>query len=264
MATIKEIVFDLKNMIRGGMQSDDEIISDRQIEFQVNSLRAQFIRQDINKRRSISDNIKQIIHCLEMEQVPASVCGLPGDEIVVRSKGKIPNAIETAHQDLITAIGPSGVLSTNFHMIPYNRAPWARNNRYTKRMTFAFLLDSFVYVIGPNSNMLETIKVEGVWQNPREISNYLDSNGMPAYDVENNEYPLSTSMLDIIKQSMNILINKIEIKIKENKKKGIEKKLNQGCIELLRIDLKAIEYNELALCYFNLLVKRHNCLKAFK
>ena len=203
MATIKEIVYDLKNIIRGGIQSDDEIISDRQIEFQVNSLRAQYIRQDVNKRRSISDNIKQIIHCLEMEQVPASVCGLPGDEIVVRSKGKIPNAIETAHQDLITAIGPSGVLSTNFHMIPYNRAPWARNNRYTKRMTFAFLLDSFVYVIGPNSNMLETIKVEGVWQNPREISNYrLHDNETLSYDPETEEYPISTSMLDLIKQNM--------------------------------------------------------------
>ena len=68
---------------------------------------------------------------------------------------------------------------------------------------------------------------------------------------------------NIIKQSMNILINKIKIKIKEDKKRGIEKKLNQGCIELLKIDLKEIQYNKLALCYFNLLVKRHNCLKDF-
>jgi hypothetical protein len=68
---------------------------------------------------------------------------------------------------------------------------------------------------------------------------------------------------DIIKQSMNILINKIKIKIKEDKKIGIDKKLNQGCIELLKIDLKEIQYNKLALCYFNLLVKRHNCLKDF-
>jgi len=69
---------------------------------------------------------------------------------------------------------------------------------------------------------------------------------------------------EFIKESMNILINKIEIKIKEDKNKGIEKKLNQGCTELLRINLKEIQYNKLALCYFNLLVKRHNCLKAFK
>ena len=68
---------------------------------------------------------------------------------------------------------------------------------------------------------------------------------------------------NIIKQSMNILINKIKIKIKEDKKRGIEKKLKQGCIELLKIDLKEIQYNKLALCYFNLLVKRHNCLKDF-
>ena len=76
MATIKEIVYDIKNIIRGGMQSDDEIISDRQIEFQVNSLRAQFIRQDINKKRSVSDNIKQLIHCMGLEVVSGTTCGL--------------------------------------------------------------------------------------------------------------------------------------------------------------------------------------------
>tara|TARA_R110000824_G_scaffold140098_1_gene305668 strand:+ start:143 stop:838 length:696 start_codon:yes stop_codon:yes gene_type:complete len=202
MATIKEIVYDIKNIIRGGIQSDDEIISDRQIEFQVNSLRAQYIRQDINKRRSVSDNIKQLIHCLEVEPVSGTVCGLSNDIMIVRSKEKIPNAIETAHQDLITAIGPTGILSTNFHMIPYNRAPWAGNNRYTKRMTFAFILDSFVYVTGPEAELLDRIKVEGVWQNPRIIETYIKDDGTSSYDIEKEEYPLSTSMLDLIKQNM--------------------------------------------------------------
>jgi hypothetical protein len=202
MATIKEIVYDIKNIIRGGIQSDDEIISDRQVEFQINSLRAQFIRQDVNKRRSISDNIKQVIHCLEVKTVSGTTCGLSGDLTIVRSKEKIPNAIETSHQDLITAIGPTGILSTNFHMIPYNRAPWAGNNRYTKRMTFAFLLDSFVYILGPGAEMLEKIKVEGVWQNPKDIESYIKDDGTPSYDAEIEEYPLSTSMLDLIKQSM--------------------------------------------------------------
>ena len=66
---------------------------------------------------------------------------------------------------------------------------------------------------------------------------------------------------NIIKESMNILINRVKDKI--NKSEGTEKKLNQGCTEFLRINLKEIQYNKLALCYFNLLVKRHNCLKAF-
>jgi len=202
MATIKEIVYDIKNIIRGGIQSDDEVISDRQIEFQVHSLRAQFIRQDINKRRSISDNIKQVIHCLKVESVSGTTCGLAGDITIVRSKEKIPNAIETSHQDLITAIGPTGILSTNFHMIPYNRAPWAGNNRYTKKMTFAFVLDSFVYVIGPEAERLQKIKVEGVWQNPKDIEEYKKDDGSLSYDSEREEYPLSTSMLDLIKQSM--------------------------------------------------------------
>ena len=155
MATIKEIVYDVKNIIRGGLQSDDEMISDRQIEFQIDSLRAQFIRQDVNKRRSISDNIKQLIHRLEVEPVQGTTCGLTNDIHVVRSKEKIPNAVETSHSDLITAIGPTGVLSVNFHMIPYNRAPWAGTNRYTKRMTFCFVLDSFVYIVGPEAELLD-------------------------------------------------------------------------------------------------------------
>lgn len=202
MATLKEIVYDIKNIIRGGKQSDDEIISDRQIEFQVHSLRAQFIRQDINKRRSISDNIKQVIHCLEVEPVSGTTCGLSSDLVIVRSKQKIPNAIETSHQDLITAIGPTGILSVNFHMIPYNRAPWVGTNKYTKRMTCAFLLDSFVYIVGPEAERLQKIKVEGVWQNPKDIEGYKKDDGSLSYDSEHDEYPLSTSMLDLIKQSM--------------------------------------------------------------
>ena len=202
MATIKEIVYDIKNLIRGGMQSDDEIISDRQIEFQVDSLRAQFIRQDINKRRSISDNIKQMIHCMEVEPVSANTCGLSNGSIIVRSKQKIPNAIETSHSDLITAIGPTGLLSLNFHIIPYNRAAWAGTNKYTKRMTCAFILDSFIYIVGPDAEMLEKIKVEGVWQSPKDIGSYMKEDGHPSYNAEEEDYPLSTSMLDLIKQSM--------------------------------------------------------------
>jgi len=202
MATIKEIVYDIKNIVRGGLQSDDDMISDRQIEFQINSLRAQFIRQDINKRRSVSENIKQVIHCLNLHAVSSNTCGLSSDVKVLRSKLKIPNAIETSHNDLITAIGPTGILSTNFHVIPYNRAPWAGNNRYTKLMTFAFLLDNFVYVFGPETDYLEKIKVEGVFQNPREIEQYVTESGETSYNSEVDEYPLSTSMLDLIKQSM--------------------------------------------------------------
>jgi len=202
MATIKEIVYDIKNLIRGGQQSDDEMISDRQIEFQVNSLRAQFIRQDINKRRSVSDNIKQMIHCLDVHQVNGSTCGLDSKLVIMRSKEQIPNAIETSHNDLITSIGPTGILSTNFHVIPYNRAPWVGTNKYTKLMTFAFMLDNFIYVTGPDSELLEKVKLEGVFQNPREISNFTNSDGEMSYDPENHDYPLSTSMLDLIKQSM--------------------------------------------------------------
>ena len=69
-------------------------------------------------------------------------------------------------------------------------------------MTFAFVLDSFVYIIGPEAERLQKIKVEGVWQNPKDIEEYRKDDGSLSYDSEHEEYPLSTSMLDLIKQSM--------------------------------------------------------------
>ena len=50
--------------------------------------------------------------------------------------------------------------------------------------------------------MLEKIKVEGVWQSPRDIESYMKEDGHPSYNAEEEDYPLSTSMLDLIKQSM--------------------------------------------------------------
>ena len=93
-------------------------------------------------------------------------------------------------------------MSVGFHLIAYNRAPWAGNNRYTKKMTFAFILDNFVYVFGPESEYLEKVKVEGVFQDPRKISEFVDSHSNLSYDPDKDEYPLSTSMADLIKQQM--------------------------------------------------------------
>ena len=37
---------------------------------------------------------------------------------------------------------------------------------------------------------------------PRDIETYMKDDGSPSYDAETEDYPLSTSMLDLIKQSM--------------------------------------------------------------
>jgi hypothetical protein len=69
-------------------------------------------------------------------------------------------------------------------------------------MTFAFLLVGFVYILGPEAELLEQIKVEGVWQDPTMIQEYTKADGSPCYEIDKDEYPLSTSMLDLIKQAM--------------------------------------------------------------
>jgi hypothetical protein len=60
MASYNEIVYNLKNVYRGGITSDDETMSDRQLIFIFNYYRAKLIREDLNKGRTIDRSIIQI------------------------------------------------------------------------------------------------------------------------------------------------------------------------------------------------------------
>ena len=159
MATLNEIVYDLRNMTRGGLLSDDEIMSHDQFKFWVHNTRAMLIRRDIDKRRTISDNIKQVLSCIDIEQVDASLCcpGIKTDCKILRTTARIPRTIQTAHKDLIVDVRNILITSPSFHFIPYHRAAWAGKNRYTQNLSFSFLLDGFMYVMGPDTSLLEKI-----------------------------------------------------------------------------------------------------------
>jgi len=210
MATLTEIAYDLQNIARGGVISDDELMSMDQFKFWIHNTRAMLIRQDLSKRRTISDNIKQVLNCVKMEKVDASLCcSITTDCPILRSEARIPQPVELPSRDMILEVRPIKITSTSFHFIPYNRIAWAGNNRYTKELTFAFLLDGHMHVMGKDMELLEKIAIVGIFADPTELASFTDCQDKPCFDEDNIDYPISPHMIETMKNM--IMVNNIKI-----------------------------------------------------
>lgn len=199
MATLAQHTYNLLNMVRGGVLSDDETISYMQVQFWIHNTRALLIRQDIQKGRSISGNIVQILPCLDVDVVDASTCpcSLPIGCTILRTRNRVPKPIETDVKDLITKITPIGVMDRPYTFINSSRAPFTGYNKYAKSNPKAFYLDGYIWII--NAIPVEKITVYGVFEDPTVLKDYVDCSGDPCYS-DDTEYPMSTWMAPMMEK----------------------------------------------------------------
>lgn len=198
--TLNQLVFDIYNTKRAGVLSDDDNISERLIEFWIRNVRSLLIRQDYQKKRSLSENIIQSLGCVLLELVDKSTCcdSITADCNILRSTQRIPQPIEVDQKDLITRIGPIDLSTHGYSIIPYSRVPYVGSNKYTRFFTRAFVKDNYVYVM-TNNDLLEYINVQGVFEDPVEVKNFSHCDGLPCY-TDNDSYPISSWMIPAIKE----------------------------------------------------------------
>ena len=204
MTTLNQIVSDLHLLARGGQIADDDPIETAQIKEWVHSQRALWLRNELNKNRSIDDNIIQDLGCVELERVDAaSCCDITSDCIVVRSKLNIPVGIEMNQRTAITRVGP--IKKTDkylFSFLPFERAVWAGNGQFNKNVIFSFLLNNKLHLIGnENNDLLKIIKyanVRGVFEDPTEAAKFSYCSGQACY-ADTDKYPINKWLLDYLK-----------------------------------------------------------------
>lgn len=210
MATLNEIIYILKNEIND--YSNDYKVSNRQFEFMINYLRATLIKRDVDKKKTLSSNVIQ-----NLGPVPTSPHNItdnpniPAGNILCTTD-TIPHPIETNDKDIFTYIGGLDRRS------PYeftNRSyglHWSAFNKYTSGLKRSYFRDSKIYVTGDNSLPVDHIWIEGVFEDPRDVYNYMLAHKDPACTVafEEMPYPLSEYMIE----TMTTMIKKGELDMK--------------------------------------------------
>lgn len=192
MATLREIIYNVKSILYGGLITDDAKISDRQIAFVIDGVRATLLRQQNDKGQSLSDNHLQHIKCIDLEEVDTSFDSMfPSDCKVYKTKVQIPKPIETRQKDLITTVGPSEFGNIGYEIIPYNRLAYARSTKFKRPI--AVLFNQYIYVL--DAPYTPQINVSGVFEQPNALSSFSDCAGISCFDWD-SPYPLSSHLID--------------------------------------------------------------------
>jgi hypothetical protein len=195
--TLKEIVFDIRNAARAGGIVDDERISERQVAFWVNHYRALLIRRDLDKGKTISDNISQDLGCLSLIVADkAECCDLTSDCEILRTEVTLPTPIELSRMDAITYVGNID-RTKGYELTSPVMSHWDKYSRYTSKVAKAYYLNGYIYIT--NETFLKWINVQGIFQDPTEAGRFNTCDGEPCYTAS-SDYPVSSYMVPTIKQ----------------------------------------------------------------
>jgi hypothetical protein len=199
---------------------DDDKISDRQIAFVVDNVRAVLLRQQYDKGQSLSDNHIQHIKCIDVEEVDTSFDSMfPSDCKVYKTRVQIPKPIETHQKDLITSVGPSEFGSIGYEFIPYARFAYARSTRFKRPLAVFF--NQYIYII--DAGYTPQVNVSGVFEQPNALSSFSDCSGTTCFDWD-SPYPISSHLIDPLTK-MCIEQLSIEIKVPFDKTNDSNQKL---------------------------------------
>ena len=202
MKTLNEYVYDLLELYRGSI-TDDINLDKRQVESWIIDQRALWLRNELNKNRTIDDNLVQDLGCVELEISDSSdCCSVSTGCTVLRTKNIIPSTIERHNKNTITRIGPINKTNISYSLVSYDRAIYSGNGRANKNMIYAYMLNNRIYLKGNQSNIsfaaLKYINIRGIFVDPREVASFTTCTGTACYD-ENSKFPLNEWMWNYMK-----------------------------------------------------------------
>lgn len=205
--TLKEIIYNVKNLKAGGVQSDDAKLSDRQYAFIIDYYRAKLIRQDIDRGKSINPNLIQSLGLVPAVKVQRSEFQeIPGCDIFRTKPVKVgttteialPVVLEANYKNIYTYIGAQEQ-GISFHRTTFHDLFWAKSgSKYTADLSKWFEHKGKIYVATPDP--LQKIVIEGIFESPYRVLEFLDK--IDKFDPFNFEYPISATMLDSMYKMM--------------------------------------------------------------
>lgn len=201
MSTLREIVYNIKNLMGKGLQSDDQLPSDRQYAFMVDYYRAKIVKESIEKNKSISPYIQNLGSVELIEADPHECCD--GYDCILRTKRKIPDFITANGKEVATYVGTRDK-SFLFQQTYYTRSYWDAFARYTGNMPKWYYQSPYLYILNPPDPAMRMMNIQGVFEDPEEAENWRDCEceGTDCKKGLNFEYPFEDNMLDVLYKMM--------------------------------------------------------------
>ena len=200
--TINEIVTNILNLKSGGIRSDDDSFSKRQMIFIVNYIRAKLIKEALDRKQEASREWVQDLGCVLVQSVDkAECCDIKTNCFVLRTVDKIPAPVRSKLGNTITYVGRVDKGEV-FPLERFHRHEWQPFDKWTSNVQVSYYHNGYLYVT--KNNILSHINVHGIFENPMEVSRYnvCDSSGtvtgQTCYEAIEDDYPVDIAMVDTI------------------------------------------------------------------
>ena len=169
--TAKELIYNLKNLRAGGVQSDDTKLSDRQMLFIINYYRAKLIRQEHGKNRITSQEEVQNLGEVELIKTDSNEYDCGENACVLRTKKQVPRSLITHKSHGFTFVGMVDGMSWQYANT-MDGAAWSQFQKYTGNKTKWVLQGRYIYIINPIDPLLTYISIRGVFEDPLEAASF--------------------------------------------------------------------------------------------
>ncbi|MFA5758697.1 MAG: hypothetical protein WC942_04970 [Clostridia bacterium] len=200
---LSEIIYNIKNLRAGGLQSDDENISDEQYAFIINYYRAQLIKQEIEKGKNVKDLYIQNLGKVAISKADKNEC-CDVSNCALRTTLKIPKPVESTTGLNLTFVGLLN--GTPFQRYTFNSSIWKKYNKYTKNSPGYYYQNGYIYLLNVPNIMLSYINIQGIFENPQEAVGFstckCPDNNTECISGFDFEYPIPPYWIDTIIKMM--------------------------------------------------------------
>lgn len=198
MATLREIVKNIRRTVEKGDSSDDFRYTDRQLAFQVNYYRAKLLRQQIQKHKANYRAVQNLGRVTLVTADKNECCDI--DACVLRTELPVPTFL-TAPDEVVTYVGEIDG-SNPYQKTSPQRLLWDGFAQYTKSLPKWYILNNYIYIINPTTTRLKYINIQGIFEDPIKAEQFrtcnCPGNNEDCSDGFDNEYPLDTSLIDML------------------------------------------------------------------
>lgn len=201
--TLNELAYKILEDLRR-THSDDSDIDIREVKFAINTQRALWLRNELNKNRTIDPTVIQTLGCAELEVSNTSddCCDIDSGCSIMRTKLVIPSAVEL-HNEPAIWVNPVDKLNLPFSFVSYERAKYVGNGTFNTNNIFAFLSNSRIYLVSKNEDVkyMKYITIRGVFEDPSEAGRFTNCSGEACY-TDDSTYPLKSWMFNYIENEV--------------------------------------------------------------
>ena len=187
MATLREIVYNIKNIAEGGTSlTEDSKISDSQVEFLVNAYRAKTLMQYTNSGRSVHPQTLQTF------KHTAST-----DNNTFIDFPSVINFNENRAVKWIVFYDSSASTSEYIEIGTKGSIAYLSGNRFTSAKKTARIQDGRIYFSNFDLDDGDYLEVSAIFSNPTEITT-----NVGLFDKDTSIYPLPTELITTLTQEI--------------------------------------------------------------